>query len=52
VLGIGQAVLAQTQWFGTQLEVYVFIATVFFILCYMMSQASYRLEEALGVGKR
>ena len=52
LLGIGRAVLAQSQWFGTQLEVYLFIAAVFFILCYTMSQASYRLEAALGVGKR
>ena len=52
LLGIGRSVLAQTQWTGAQLEVYVFISVVFFVLCYTMSQASYRLEEALGVGKR
>ena len=52
LLGIGRAVLAQPQWFGAQLEVYVFIAAVFFVLCYTMSQASYRLETALGVGTR
>jgi general L-amino acid transport system permease protein len=52
LLGIGRAVLAQPQWFGAQLEVYVFIAAVFFILCYTMSLASYRLETALGVGTR
>lgn len=52
LLGIGRAVLAQPQWFGAQLEVYVFIAAVFFVLCYTMSQASYRLETALGVGSR
>ena len=52
LLGIGRAVLAQSEWFGAQLEVYVFIGAVFFVLCYTMSQASYRLEEALGVGQR
>jgi general L-amino acid transport system permease protein len=52
LLGIGQAVLAQTQWAGAYLEVYLFISAVFFILCYMMSQASYRLEAAMGVGQR
>jgi general L-amino acid transport system permease protein len=52
LLGIGRAVLAQPQWFGAHLEVYAFIAAVFFILCYTMSQASYRLETALGVGTR
>jgi general L-amino acid transport system permease protein len=52
LLGIGRAVLAQSEWFGAQLEVYVFIAAVFFVMCYAMSQASYRLETAMGVGTR
>lgn len=52
LLGIGRAVLAQPDSFGANLEVYVFIAGVFFVLCYAMSQASYRLERQLGVGTR
>ena len=52
LLGIGRAVLAQPESFGAHLEVYVFVAAVFFVLCYAMSQASYRLERALGVGTR
>jgi general L-amino acid transport system permease protein len=52
LLGIGRAVLARPEWFGAQIEVYVFIAAVFFVLCYAMSQASYRLEAQMGVGKR
>lgn len=52
ILGIGRAVLAQPQWFGAHMEVYVFIAGVFFVMCYTMSQASYRLEASMGVGKR
>jgi general L-amino acid transport system permease protein len=52
LLGISRAVLAQSESFGAQMEVYVFIAAVFFILCYAMSQASYRLERQLGVGTR
>jgi hypothetical protein len=32
--------------------VYVFVAAVFFVMCYAMSQASYRLETAMGVGTR
>jgi general L-amino acid transport system permease protein len=52
LLGIGRAVLAQAQWFGAQMEVFLFVAIVFFIMCYTMSLASYRLEAALGVGKR
>jgi general L-amino acid transport system permease protein len=52
LLGIGRAVLAQPTAFGAHLEVYAFIAAVFFVLCYAMSQASYRLESSLGVGTR
>ena len=52
ILGISRAILAQPESFGAQMEVYVFIAAVFFVLCYAMSQASYRLERQLGVGTR
>jgi general L-amino acid transport system permease protein len=52
LLGIGEAVLGNPQWLGARVEVFVFISAVFFVLCYVMSQASYRLEEELGVGTR
>jgi general L-amino acid transport system permease protein len=52
LLGIGRAILAQPESLGAHLEVYTFIAAIFFLLCYAMSQASYRLERALGVGVR
>ncbi|MDE3090203.1 MAG: amino acid ABC transporter permease [Chloroflexota bacterium] len=52
LLGVGRSVLAQPEFLGLQTEVYVFIAAIFFIFSYAMSFASYRLEAALGVGKR
>jgi len=52
LLGVGRSVLAQPEFMGLQIEVYIFIATIFFIFSYAMSFASYRLEQALGVGKR
>jgi general L-amino acid transport system permease protein len=52
LLGIGQAILAQPGSLGAHLEVFAFAAVIFFVLCYAMSQASYRLERALGVGTR
>lgn len=52
LLGIGRTVLAQPDSLGAHLEVYVFVAAVFFVLCYAMSQASYRLERQLGIGQR
>jgi general L-amino acid transport system permease protein len=52
LLGVGRAVLAQPEWLGASFEVYTFVAAVFFVLCYALSQASYRLEKELGVGER
>ena len=52
ILGIGRAVLANPEWLGTQFEVYFFVAAVFFVLSYTLSQASYRLERELGIGER
>ena len=52
LLGIGQAILAQPNSLGAHLEVFAFATMIFFVLCYAMSQASYRLERALGVGTR
>ena len=52
LLGVGRSVLAQPEFLGLQTEVYIFIAAVFFVFSYAMAFASYRLEAALGVGKR
>ncbi|MEO8509710.1 MAG: amino acid ABC transporter permease [Chloroflexota bacterium] len=52
LLGIGQSILAQPASLGAHLEVFTFVGVIFFVLCYAMSQASYRLERQLGVGTR
>jgi general L-amino acid transport system permease protein len=52
LLYIGKTVLAQPAWLGRQLEVYFFVAIIYFIFSYAMSYASLRLEAALGVGQR
>jgi general L-amino acid transport system permease protein len=52
LLGIGQSILAQPDSLGAHLEVFTFVGVIFFVLCYAMSQASYRLERQLGVGTR
>ena len=52
ILGIGRAVLANPKWLGDTFEVYFFVAMVFFVLSYTLSQASYRLEKELGIGER
>jgi general L-amino acid transport system permease protein len=52
ILGIGRAVLANPDYLGASFEVYLFVAMVFFVLSYTLSQASYRLEKELGIGER
>lgn len=53
LLAIGRSVLnSDPQYIGLQMEVYGFIAVVFWILSYMMSHASRRLEASLGMGER
>jgi general L-amino acid transport system permease protein len=53
LLSVGRSILQSTpEFIGLQMEVYLFIAAVFWIFSYLMSYASLRLEAALGVGKR
>lgn len=53
LLGIGNAVLnLDPQFVRLQMEVYLFIAVIFWIFSYFMSYASLQLEKALGVGER
>jgi general L-amino acid transport system permease protein len=53
LLGMGNAVLnLNPEFVRLQMEVYLFIAVIFWVFSYFMSYASLRLEEALGVGKR
>jgi len=53
LLGIGRSVVnADPEFIQLQLEVYLFIAAIFWIFSYAMSYSSRKLEEALGVGER
>jgi general L-amino acid transport system permease protein len=53
LLAIGKAVLeTNVEWKLLNMEVYLFIAAVFWVFNYAMSYASHRLEAALGVGER
>jgi len=53
LLSIGRSILqADPAFIGLQMEVYLFVAAVFWIFSYLMSYASQRLEVALGVGER
>jgi len=53
LLTIGGAVLqSNSEWLLLDMEVFLFIAAIFWVFTYSMSYASRRLEKALGVGER
>ena len=53
LLGIGNAVLnLRPEFVRLQMEVYIFIALIYWVFSYFMSYASLQLEKALGVGER
>ena len=53
LLSIGKSVIqSDIEFLQLQLEVFVFIAAVFWIFSFVMSFSSRRLEERLGVGER
>ncbi|MTI17319.1 amino acid ABC transporter permease [Rhodobacteraceae bacterium RKSG542] len=51
-LGLTQSVLADSKWNGTVVELYVFIAAIFFVFCFAMSRYSMYLERKLSAGDR
>ena len=53
LLGIGRSIInSDPEFVQHQMEVYLFIALIYWIFSYLMSQASSRLETALGVSTR
>ena len=53
LLAIGRAIInSNPQWLLLDMEVYGFIALVFWIFTFSMAYASRRLETAVGLGKR
>lgn len=52
LLGIARGILANPSYIGRQLEVFSFIALIYWIFSYAMSYAARRLEISLGVGER
>lgn len=47
--GISRSILSQPRFIGRHGEVYLFIGLLYWLFCYLMSQASRRLERQLGV---
>ena len=51
-LGIVHSASQDPAWLGRGLEGYAFCALVYFLICYGMSRASYRMEDKLSPEKR
>jgi len=51
-LGINRVISSNPQWLGLRIELYVFMALVYFLGSFVMSSYSRRLEAQLGVGER
>jgi general L-amino acid transport system permease protein len=47
LLGAARAVIVDPKWVGFGVEVYVFVAGVYFVVCWAVSQYSAHLERAL-----
>ena len=51
LLGIAKSILGNPKWQGLYVEVYIFVAAIYFVFCYAMSFVSQKIEADLGVGK-
>lgn len=52
LLGIAQTVRSNPSYLGHAMEVFLFVALVYWVIASAMSYTSRRLERTLGVGKR
>ncbi|MCB0131523.1 MAG: ABC transporter permease subunit, partial [Caldilineaceae bacterium] len=52
LLGIARSILANPNWLGTQQEVYLVVAAIYWVFSYTMSYASRKLEVTLSAGRR
>lgn len=51
-IGFSNAIRASTSWHGIVWELYIFVAALFFVVCYSMSKYSMYLERKLQTGHR
>jgi len=51
-MGIAKRVIANPQFLGRQMEVFIFVAAVFFILCTVLSKLSKNLEVSSAFGNK
>ena len=52
LIGSSRSAIAQGEFITNRIEVYVFAAVMFWIVSFVMSRVSQRIERSLGVGER
>ena len=52
VIGLTNAIRADTAWNGVYWELFAFIGALFFVVCFSMSRYSMYLERKLQTGHR
>jgi general L-amino acid transport system permease protein len=52
ILGIAKMIVANPDFLGKQMEMFLFIGLIYWVISYSMSYASRRIEKNLGVGER
>jgi general L-amino acid transport system permease protein len=52
LFNMGRSILANPHWLGSDREVLLFVAFVYWVFTYTMAHLSRRLEKILGVGER
>ncbi len=50
--GNADSAIAQSAFIPDRIEVYVFVAVIFWVVAFMMSRVSQRVERAQGIGER
>ena len=51
LLKTSQSILSDPQWMGFSPEAYIFVALIYFLCCFFMSNYSRRLERELDTGR-
>ena len=52
LIGSSRSAIAQGEFITNRIEIYVFAALMFWIIAFIMSRVSQRIERSLGVGQR
>ena len=52
LVGNGRSAIGQVEFIDSRIEAFIFIAVAFWVIAFMMSRISQRVERTLGVGER